>query len=276
MPASLKTRIHAALDQKHYTEFEKELRALQKQAKTLKAGDVVDCFGHKVRINDPENYVTLIRDIFFLRIYHFETKVEDPLIIDCGSNIGMSILYFKNSYPGARVIGFEPDPPIFNMLTENVNANNLTDVQLINAALAAHNGSAIEFYCDGKYGSYIGDLYAPSHIHTYEKIKVSCVPLKAYLTEPVSFLKMNIEGAECEVLLDCGESLRMIDRMVIEYHHLPGLPRTLHIILRLLHDLGFEYLINDFSSDANPAVTPPFQLSPDSKYFLLLYAQRSA
>jgi hypothetical protein len=63
--------------------------------------------------------------------------------------------------------------------------------------------------------------------------------------------------------------------MVIEYHHLPGLPRTLHHILDLLDRQGFEYLINDFDSETNGGVQPPFHLTPESRYFLLLYAKRT-
>lgn len=45
---------------------------------------------------------------------------------------------------------------------------------------------------------------------------------------------MNIEGAEFEVLAESSEHLRMVREMIVEYHHLPGLPRTLHKILTLL------------------------------------------
>ena len=63
--------------------------------------------------------------------------------------------------------------------------------------------------------------------------------------------------------------------MVIEYHHLPGLPRTLHNILDLLDRQGFEYLVNDFDSETNGGVQPPFRLAPESRYFLLIYGRRT-
>jgi hypothetical protein len=62
--------------------------------------------------------------------------------------------------------------------------------------------------------------------------------------------------------------------MVLEYHHLPELPRTLHKILALLHEKGFEYLVNDFDAETNAAVRPPFRLTPDTRYYLLVYARR--
>ena len=43
------------------------------------------------------------------------------------------------------------------------------------------------------------------------------------MTEPVDFLKMNIEGTEWGVLADCKARLRWVREMVIEYH----LPRRM-------------------------------------------------
>ena len=55
-------------------------------------------------------------EIFRKGAYLFHTDKKQPLILDCGSNIGMSILFFKMLYPGARIIGFEPDPDTFEIL----------------------------------------------------------------------------------------------------------------------------------------------------------------
>jgi hypothetical protein len=100
--------------------------------------------------------------------------------------------------------------------------------------------------------------------------------LRDYLAEPVDFLKMNVEGAEYDVLADSADCLRMIREMVVEYHHVPGLPRTLHKILALLDERGFEYLVNDFDPETNGAVEPPFRLRPETRYYLLIYARRMA
>jgi FkbM family methyltransferase len=236
-------------------------------------GLLVRCMNYTVRINDGPNFYILYKDIFIHRIYHFEAQRPDPLILDCGSNIGMSILYFKHLYPKARIIGFEPDPAIFSYLQENIARNDLSDVRLVQAALATQEGT-LTFLSDGKYGSCLAE-HAPGDIpEGWTKYEVPCVRLQDYLSEPVDFLKMNIEGAEWEVLANSEDRLRQVQEMVIEYHHLPGLPRTLHRILELLHRQGFEYLINDFDSETNSSVHPPFRLTPKSRYFLLVYAKR--
>jgi FkbM family methyltransferase len=227
-----------------------------------------------VRINDWLNFQVLTKDIFRRRIYHFEAHRTDPVILDCGANIGMATLYFKRVYPGARVISFEPDPVIFPLLAENVARNALTNVQLVQAALARETGS-LSFYSDGKYGSCLASILRTPPAPDWTATEVPATRLRQYLGEQIDFLKMNIEGAESDVLEDSADRLRMIREMVVEYHHLPGLPRTLHKLLSLLDSKGFEYLVNDLDHETNPEVEPPFRLTPKSRYFLLIYAKRN-
>ncbi len=250
-----------------------KLARIRKQVWDQAPGSQVPCLNYTVRINDGPNFYILYKDVFVHRIYHFASQRPDPLILDCGSNIGMPILYFKNVYPHARIIGFEPDPAIFPYLRENIAHNGLTGVQLVQAAVSGQEGT-LSFYSDGKYASCLAD-HMPGDIPAgWAKYEVPCVRMQDYLDEPVDFLKMNIEGAEWDVLSASEERLRQVREMVIEYHHLPGLPRTLHKLLGLLDRQGFEYLLNDFDSETNGSVHPPFHLTPESCYFLLIYAKR--
>ena len=50
----------------------------------------------------------------------FSVDGADPLIIDCGANIGISVLEWKSRWPMARVICFEPDPDAFRLLEMNI------------------------------------------------------------------------------------------------------------------------------------------------------------
>jgi FkbM family methyltransferase len=235
-------------------------------------GMLLPCGPYMVRINDGPNFFMQYKDIFINRIYHFDSPSLSPTVLDCGGNIGMSVLYYKLIYPQARITTFEPDPSVFGYLQDNMARHGMHDVQVVQAAVCGREGS-LTFHSDGKYASNLASETAPLE-EGWTKRRVPCVRLSSYLTEPVDFLKINIEGAEWEALADSGERLRCINEMVIEYHHLPGLPRTLHRILELLDRQGFEYLINDFDSETNGGVQPPFRLAPDSRYFLLIYASR--
>lgn len=251
----------------------RELARWRKYVSTAGPDSVVKFSKYSVCINDGPNFYIVYKDVFVKRIYHFESKRADPFILDCGSNIGMSLLYYKQAYPQARIIGFEPDPVVFRYLQENVQRNNLSDTKLVQAAISGRTGS-LEFHSDGKYASYLATEKSMTVPAGWRQCEVPCLRLRDYLSEPVDFLKINIEGAEWETIADSEDRLQMVREMVIEYHHLPGLPRTLHSILDILHRQGFEYLINDFDSETNGGVRSPFRLTSESQYFLLIYARR--
>ncbi len=249
------------------------LARLRRRSHSQTPGSTVRFLNYTFRLNDGPNFYILYKDIFINRNYFFQAQTPSPLILDCGSNIGMSIAYFKHVYPQARVIGFEPDPKIFSYLEENVRRNGLSNVSLVQAAVAGRDGP-LKFYSDGKYASCLSNHKTAEVADDWSVYNVPSVRLGDYLSERVDFVKMNIEGAEFEVLADIEGRLRQVREIIIEYHHLPGLPRTLHKILELLNRQGFEYLINDFDSETNVGVRAPFCLNPESRYFLLIYAKR--
>jgi len=222
---------------------------------------------YTVRITDGPNFYMQYKDEFVRRIYHFDSQRRDPLIIDAGSNIGMSLLYFKHTYPQARVIAFEPDPTIFGILQENVTRNRLADVTLINAGLSAQAGK-VTFTPDGSAGGHVGGGHAA--------IEVRMERLSGYLHEPVDFLKLNIEGEELPVLQEAADSgkLRQVRELVLEYHGWSGGEQQLGHILDLLDCHGYRYLVHDFDSETCSASKPPFRLTPSTTWFCLVYARR--
>jgi FkbM family methyltransferase len=262
------------LSLKHFRS-ELGLLALKVRSRFQEPGSIVPCGEFRVEINDARNFYVLYKDVFVRRIYHFDAARSDPFILDCGSNIGVSILYYKHLYPKARVVGFEPDALVFPYLEGNMERNKIVGIRLVQAALSSNEG-LVEFFSDGKFGSSLTEQVAAGGESGWTQSQVSSVRLRNYLNEPVDFLKMNIEGAEYEVLKDSEEMLHRVKEMVIEYHHLPGLPRTLHKILEILDRQGFEYLINDFDAETNGSVAPPFRLASESRYFLLIYAKKLA
>ena len=75
----------------------------------------------------------------------FEPRDSEPLIIDCGANIGVSVLEWKTRWPMSRIICFEPDPDAFRLLTLNMERNDIPGVQCIHAAVADFDGETLLF-----------------------------------------------------------------------------------------------------------------------------------
>jgi FkbM family methyltransferase len=238
------------------------------------------CFGYAVRVHDSLGFHQQYKDAFINGIYYFHAMRPDPLIIDGGSNMGVSILYFKHIYPEARVIGFEPDPVIFRTLQDNISRNGIQGVTLINAGLGASTGPAT-FLPDGADGGRlaepIGRPPGPLPVDGVEGgIQVQLERLSEFLAQPVDFLKLNVEGAELPVLEEAEASGRLahVRELVVEYHGWAGGEQRLGALLNLLDRQGFRYLVHDFDADTGSASKPPFRLTPRTTWHCLVYGRR--
>jgi FkbM family methyltransferase len=69
--------------------------------------------------------------------YYLPPHLQPEVILDIGSNIGASILYFHHRFPSARIVGFEPHPETFAVLQKNV--ADLPQVSVLNYGLGTTN-----------------------------------------------------------------------------------------------------------------------------------------
>ena len=86
-------------------------------------------------------YLSSINEVFVNHCYKFVSDNPKPIIIDCGANIGISVIYFKQFYPDSTVIAFEPDSSNFELLEKNVSAFQFSGVSLFKKAVWIHNDS---------------------------------------------------------------------------------------------------------------------------------------
>ncbi len=174
------------------------------------------------------------REIFEEEVYKFHTDKENPLIIDCGSNYGLSVLYFKLKYPNSKIIAFEPDKKIFELLKKNL--QNYHSIELHNEAVWTED-KILSFHSEGSLAGRITDN--PEEVNS----TVKAVDLKKYLNQKIDFLKIDIEGAENTVIFDIKDYLSNVDNLFLEYHGMPHEKQNLGDILNLLSGAGFHYYI---------------------------------
>ena len=96
--------------------------------------------GRSLRLVDTHTFLGSYHDILGRQVYRFASNRERPAVLDCGANIGLATLYWKQLYPAARVIAFEPDPEIFTALAWNCSEWQVADVQLVNSAVWTRSG----------------------------------------------------------------------------------------------------------------------------------------
>jgi FkbM family methyltransferase len=225
----------------------------------------IELFDLTVFCHDLAAFYIAAKDIFLHRIYDFYTTNPTPNIIDGGGHIGLFTLYIKKKYPKAKITVFEPDTESVELLTKNIDVNNIHDVELVEAGLYKYDGE-IDFGSDHSDGS---SIFAKD-----KSTKVKVVRLSQYINSEIDFLKLNIEGAELDVLTEIEDKLSFVKEMVIEYHGFPTVGQNLHKILAILDRAGFRYMIHDFDAETNPAAKPPFQLDKEKQFFLLIYAKK--
>jgi FkbM family methyltransferase len=203
--------------------------------------------GHEICYSDSLGFLHSLEELFNRRVYEFDAKSDTPLIIDVGSNIGLSIIFFKSLYSGARIVAFEPDPHLFALLQANVDAAGLREVELHQAA-AWSSKTLLEFYSEGSLAGSTELDFA----QLGNKVTVPAVRLRDFLCDKdrIDFLKIDIEGGEHAVLPDIAGCLLKVENLFLEYHSLAARPQELHTLLSLVSGAGFRYSIA-------PACPPP-------------------
>lgn len=174
----------------------------------------------------------------------FTPRGDSPLIIDCGANIGVSVLEWKYRWPMSRVICFEPDPFAFDLLKTNLDRNDVPGVQCIQAAVADFEGRANLFGDLGRGADARGNSLQRSwgSRQDSEAVEVRCTRLAPYLErERVAFLKLDIEGAEEAVLRDSSSALDSVDAAYVEVHETEEMSNTNSFdrVEKILNDVGF-------------------------------------
>jgi FkbM family methyltransferase len=205
---------------------------------------IADIAGYKVKFCSQATLAYLFTEIFVGQEYFFRSSEENPFIVDCGSNIGMSVLYFKLMYPGSHILAFEPDTEAFLCLETNVRQNELGSVITHKKALSRGEGQ-VDFYYDQDLRGCLSMSTVPARMPR-QKRAVDAVRLSRFIDKDVDFLKIDVEGAEREVIEDLSSEgkLRYIKQMAIEFHHhIVADADDLSRILWILEDAGFGYQV---------------------------------
>jgi FkbM family methyltransferase len=194
----------------------------------------IPVLGKDFHIADSASFSSAYQEIFLRNIYRFKSAKTNPTILDCGANVGVSVLYFKTLFPEARITAFEPDPNIASILKKNISSYSLTNVEVIEKAISDKEGT-INFQSDGADGGHISN--------SSNGASVSTVRLGSYLNQDIDFLKIDIEGAEDVVIPDIAAQISRVKNIFIEYHSSHIEPQSLHKILQVLNTAGFRYHI---------------------------------
>lgn len=123
---------------------------------------------------------------------NYVTLGEEEVFVDCGSFSGDSIDDFIESVAGKydHIYGFEPDARNYKMLCSKVGKSNLRNIDIYEMAVGKEKGE-LGYYSDGTMGSHISDD---------GNVVVPVETLDNMINGKVTFIKMDVEGAELDAL----------------------------------------------------------------------------
>jgi FkbM family methyltransferase len=266
-PAKHLLRLARDRDYRSYCSLDAKLRSVpRRQECRARVGE------WNLAIPDAASFLSSYREIFVERTLDFPPDKDEPRILDLGANIGLSVLAFKQRHPRARVTALEPDPSLFQILTQNVHGNGFTDVTLIPKA-AWREDARLPFAPDGADGGRA--ILGPSlgADPSARRLDVEAIGLPELLRrEAFDYIKMDIEGAERVVLPACAGLLGGVSRMFVEYHGAAHETSALGSVLAPLEEAGFHIQVQTVRSARHPFLDG--ESGPGFDLILHIYATR--
>jgi FkbM family methyltransferase len=157
--------------------------------------------------------------------YYVPPALNPKVILDIGSNIGASILYFHEQFPDAKIFGFEPHPDTFRILEKNV--ADLPAVRVFNYGLGVANQRIVVRADQVNFGAFntrdeFKDRGYPAAPVDCEVRRLDDV-LRELGVSQVDLIKIDCEGAEADVFSTLpGEILNRCQWIVGEFHDHTG------------------------------------------------------
>jgi FkbM family methyltransferase len=144
--------------------------------------------------------------------YYLPPLFRPQVILDIGSNIGASILYFRDRFPKAKIIGFEPHPETFSVLQKNVEG--LPSVSVLNCGLGAANSRVSVPSEMINFGAFSTKGRQRSQSQERKMVDCDIRRLDDVLPElgidQIDLIKIDCEGAEADVF--AGLSSQILER----------------------------------------------------------------
>lgn len=238
--------VYRLLSERHYLTYHRLVTQLRHVPRFARCR--ARLHGWQLELPDAASFLSTYRELFVNQVYAFACVGQVPRILDLGANIGLSVLFFKHTYPEAQITALEPDPSIFPFLERNVHGNGFTDVTLVNKAAWCED-TTLSFRSEGGDGGQVIEGQGAS------VVPVEAVDVRRLLSQNVfDLIKMDIEGAEKVVLPACRSLLAETRWVFVEYHSRIVEPQQLAELLSILEESGFRVSIEDVWMNSPPFI----------------------
>lgn len=210
-------------------------------------GNIIQFKNAKLEYQDANKLWIIINEILIHQEYYFEAPNDSPFIIDGGGNIGLAVFYFLSLYPDSEIISFEPSQEAYAILKKNAERNNWMNVTILPYALDLEERERRLLVpkndCLGASLTERAKEYNKED--TIKEEMISCKKLSSYITKPVDFLKLDVEGVEVRILREISTQLSMVSHIFCEYHYGELVEdNDFCELIRILDEQEFKYQVS--------------------------------
>ena len=180
----------------------------------------------------------LVKEIFVEEVYGLKKRTEVSKILDLGSNIGLSVAYFKMRFPNAVIEAYEPDKNSFELLRKNSRENDWKNVLMNEKAVNDESGFLFAERQEEK--ASVNSNF--SKVGNDESNKVAAKDIAEILQQNFDIIKMDIEGGEWRVLKKIIETQLILKahNWFVEFHEIENNKKQFEEILNCFKQNGYE------------------------------------
>jgi FkbM family methyltransferase len=178
----------------------------------------VKLYGNPFIVPNGELHVFSSQMAQIIAMNQYRVELIRGAVIDAGANTGVFSIFAAVTHPDAVIYAFEPAPHTLDVLKENTKYYS----KVFNCGLGEENKTASIVVAHECQLNYIGDGGIPVEVKTIDSLDV-----------PISFLKIDTEGYEANILRGAAEAITKYKPVIaMSAYHKPGDRKELPALLK--------------------------------------------
>ena len=179
-------------------------------------------------------------DIFIYKVYEIDERfipAENDIVFDIGANIGLYTIKQSKRVSIGKVYSFEPNPFAYGRLKRNILINKLENVVSNQVAIGKDSGK-VRFSFKGT--TTTGYISSNGNSFEVERVSLGKFIEKNNISK-INIMKIDTEGSELEILKGGEETLKLTEKIVMEYHS----EELKNEVIAFLKSNGFKKLLEN-------------------------------
>src|SRR3989338_6191414 len=148
--------------------------------------------------------------------YRLKKLKHNSVIVDVGANIGLVSLLASKRFKAKKIISYEPCENNFKFLKKNIDENNCHNVILNKFAVSNKQGQ-IKLYL---HGSATHSINTKKPGKNFEIVNMTTLDKSLKSEKNIDLLKIDVEGAELDVLKGATNTLKKTKQIILEWTNL--------------------------------------------------------